>query len=44
MAPPGLAFLAATPWLAAQRFLSARLGLSLVARGMIEVIGFDRPC
>src|SRR5262249_4447927 len=44
MAPPGLAFLAATPGLASQRFLAARLGLALLAGGVIEVIGFDRPC
>src|SRR2546429_9122412 len=44
MAPPGLAFLAAPPWRAAQRFRPARLGLSLVSGGVIEVIGFDRPC
>src|SRR5215468_11064948 len=43
MVPPGLAFLAAPPWLAAQRFRPARRGLSLVSGGMIEVIGFDRP-
>ena len=43
MAPPGLAFLATPPWLAAQRFRPARLGLSLVSGGVIEVIGFDRP-
>jgi hypothetical protein len=44
MAPPGLAGLAAPPWRAAQRFRPARPDLSLVAGGMIEVIGFDRPC
>ena len=44
MAPPGLAFLAAPPWRAAQRFRPARLGLSLVSGGMIKVIGFDRSC
>src|SRR5215831_17035504 len=38
MAPPGLAFLAAPPWRAAQRFRPARLGLSLLAGGVIEVI------
>src|SRR5499425_1611459 len=38
MAPPGLAFLAAPPWRAAQRFRPARLGLSLVSGGVIEVI------
>src|SRR5215475_9096297 len=43
MAPPGLAFLATPPWRAAQRFRPARLGLSLVGGGMVEVIGFDRP-
>src|SRR5437870_535779 len=43
MAPPGLAFLATPPWRAAQRFRSARLGLSLVSGGVREVIGFDRP-
>src|SRR4029453_3755213 len=43
MAPPGLAFLATPPWRAAQRFRPARLGLSLLAGGVIEVIGFDRP-
>src|ERR671922_287375 len=43
MAPPGLAFLATPPWLAAQRFRPAFLGLSLVSGGVIEVIGFDRP-
>jgi hypothetical protein len=41
--PSGLAFLAATPWLASPRCLPARLGLSLMARGVGEVIGFDRP-
>src|SRR5215831_14641201 len=30
MAPPGLTFLAATPGVASQRFLAARLGLSLL--------------
>src|SRR5215831_12951864 len=44
MAPPGLAFLAATPGLASQRLLAARLGLALLAGGVIEVIGFHRPC
>src|SRR6266568_8745844 len=44
MAPPGLAFLAAPPWRAAQRFRPACLGLALVSGGVIEVIGFDRPC
>src|SRR5262249_34373012 len=43
MAPPGLAFLATTPWLAAQRFRPAFLGLSLLSGSVIEVIGFDRP-
>src|SRR5262245_34021419 len=42
MAPSGLAFLATPPWRAAQRFRPARLGLSLVSGGVIEVIGFDR--
>src|SRR4029450_10600394 len=36
MAPPGLAFLAAPPGLASQRCLAARLGLSLLAGGVIE--------
>src|SRR5215813_14937884 len=31
MAPPGLAFLAATPGMASQRFLATRLGLALLA-------------
>src|SRR5215475_13279023 len=44
MAPPGLAFLATTPWRAAQRFRPAFLGLSLLSGSVIEVIGFDRPC
>src|SRR5262245_59698891 len=44
MASPGLAFLATPPWRAAQRFRPARLGLSLVAGSVIEVIGFNRPC
>src|SRR5215470_6634221 len=44
MAPPGPAFLAATPGVTSQRFLTARLGLALLAGGVIEVIGFDRPC
>src|SRR5262245_51973854 len=43
MAAPGLAFLAATPWRAAQCLFPALLGLALVAGGMIQVVGFDRP-
>src|SRR5262249_12658173 len=43
MPPPGLTLLATPPWRAAQRFRPARLGLSLVAGGLIEVIGFHRP-
>src|SRR5687767_2321206 len=43
MAPSGLALLATSPWLAAQRFRPAHLGLSLVSSGAIELIGFDRP-
>src|SRR5262245_61906821 len=43
MTPSGLAFLAATPWLASQRFLPARPSLSLMPRCVVEVIGFDRP-
>src|SRR5262252_1414364 len=41
--PPGLTLLATPPGLAAQRFRPARLGLSLVSGGVIEVVGFDRP-
>src|SRR5215471_17019819 len=41
MAPPGLAFLVATPGVASQRFLAAHLGLALLASGVIEVIGYD---
>src|SRR5262249_2632017 len=44
MAAPRLACLAATPGVASQRLLAARLGLSLLAGGVREVIGFDRPC
>src|SRR5215475_4554726 len=40
MAPPGLAFLATPPWLAAQRFLPTLLGLPLLASGVIEIIRF----
>src|SRR5215468_1493238 len=40
MAPPGLAFLATPPWLAAQRFLPTLLGLPLLASGVIELIRF----
>src|SRR5262245_37995346 len=43
VAPPGLAFLATTPWLAAQRFRPAFLGLSLLSGRVIEIIGSDRP-
>src|SRR5215831_2534987 len=43
MAAPGLAFLAATPWRAAQCLFPALLGLALVAGGMIQGVGFDRP-
>src|SRR5215510_1608764 len=43
MAAPRLAFLAATPWLAPQCFGPALLGLALVARRMVEVVGFDCP-
>jgi hypothetical protein len=43
MAAAGLAFLATTPRRMAQYFLTAPLRLSLVARHMIEVIGFDHP-
>ena len=43
VAPPRLTFLATPPGLAAQRFCPARLGLSLVSGGVIEVVGFDRP-
>jgi hypothetical protein len=41
--PSGLAFLAATPWLASPRVLPARLGWSLMAGGVGEVIGVDCP-
>jgi hypothetical protein len=41
--PSGLAFRASTPWLASPRVLPARLGWSLMARGVGEVIGVDRP-
>src|SRR5262245_44327009 len=43
MAPTGLAFLAAPTRAASQRLLPALLGLALVARGVVEVIGFDYP-
>src|SRR4029434_5427421 len=43
MATPGLAFLAAPPWRAAQGLFPALLGLALMAGGMIQVVGFDRP-
>src|SRR5215510_13414871 len=43
MAPPGLPFLPATPWLATQCFGPALLGLALMARRMVEVISFHRP-
>src|SRR5262245_27784664 len=43
MAAPGLTFLAAPPWRATQWLFPARLGLALVASGMIQVVGFDRP-
>ena len=42
--PPGLALLAAPTRAAAQRLLAAPYGLALVAGGVIEVIGLDRPC
>jgi hypothetical protein len=41
--PPGLTRLATPPGRAAQRFRPARLGLSLVAGGVIEVVSLDRP-
>src|SRR4029434_7228947 len=44
MAPPRLAFLAATPGGAPQRLLAARLVLSLLTGGVVEVIRFNRPC
>src|SRR4029450_12472481 len=44
MAAPGLTFLAASPWRAAQCLFPTLLGLALVASGMIQVVGFDRPC
>src|SRR5262245_59252200 len=43
MAPPGLAFLAAPPWRAAQGLFPTLLGLALVASSLIQVVGFDRP-
>src|SRR5215813_5865891 len=43
MASPRLAFLAAPPWRAAQGLFPALFGLALVASGMIQVVGFDRP-
>src|SRR5262245_27243243 len=43
VAPAGLALLAATPWPTPQRLLPALFGLTLVASGMIQVVGFDRP-
>jgi hypothetical protein len=43
MAPPGLAFLAAATRSTAQGLLTTRLGLSLMAGGVIELIGFHRP-
>ena len=42
MASTGLAFLATTTRAAPQCFLPTPFRLSLVAGGMIEVIGFDR--
>src|SRR5262249_14911069 len=44
VAPPGLAFLATPPWRAAQGLFPTLFGLALVASGMIQVVGFDRPC
>src|SRR4030095_15155646 len=43
VAPARLTFLTAPPGLAGPRLLSAFLGLPLIARGVIEVIGFDGP-
>src|SRR5262245_14435006 len=43
VAPAGLALLAATPWPTPQRLLPALCGLTLVASGLIQVVGFDRP-
>src|SRR5262245_31212652 len=42
MAPPRLAFLAAPTRAASQRFLPALFRLSLLTRGMIQVIRFHR--
>jgi hypothetical protein len=42
MAPTGLAFLAPATRPASQRLLPALLGLPLVARGVLEIIRFDR--
>jgi hypothetical protein len=44
MAAPGLTFLAAPPWRAAQGLFPTLPGLALVASGMLQVVGFDRPC
>src|SRR5262249_51353000 len=43
MAPTGLALLPATTCSAPQRFLPPLLRLPLVASGLIQVVGFDRP-
>src|SRR2546423_11347386 len=43
MTPTGLTFLAATTRTASQRLLPALRRLTLVASGMVEVIGFHRP-
>src|SRR4029450_6415975 len=44
VAPTGLALLTAPTRAAPQRPLATALRLPLVASGVIEVIGFDRPC
>ena len=44
MAPPGRAFLATPPGLAAPGCRPAPLGLSLVSSGVLEAIGCHRPC
>ena len=43
MAPAGLTLLAATTRPVPQRLLPTLLGLSLLASGVVELIGFDSP-
>jgi len=44
MPPAGLAFLPTATRSAPQRLLATAFRLPLVAGGVVEVIGFDRPC